>query len=98
MEQKRAYKYRIYPTDEQKYILARTFGCVRYVYNWSLRQKTDAYYKEQKRLYYKDLSEMLTSLKDEVPIPSSKRNVTSNPRPIPVTPLSGVMRGSLLLK
>jgi len=33
------------------------------VYNWALRQKTDAYYNEQKRLYYKDLSEMLTTLK-----------------------------------
>lgn len=26
----RAYRYRFYPTSEQ---LARTFGCVRYVYN-----------------------------------------------------------------
>jgi putative transposase len=65
MKQKRAYKYRISPTDEQKHILARTFGCVRFVYNWSLRQKTDAYYKEQKRLYYKDLSELLTALKKQ---------------------------------
>ncbi|MEO8970088.1 MAG: IS200/IS605 family element RNA-guided endonuclease TnpB [Ktedonobacteraceae bacterium] len=65
MEQKRAYKYRIYPTHEQKHILARTFGCTRFVYNWALRQKTDAYYKEQKRLYYKDLSEMLTTLKKQ---------------------------------
>ena len=65
MKQKRAYKYRIYPTNEQKHSLARTFGCVRFVYNWALRQKTDAYYKEQKRIYYKDLSEMLTTLKKQ---------------------------------
>jgi len=63
MEQKRAHKFRVYPTDEQKQLLARTFGCSRVVYNWALRQKTDAYYKEQKRLYYKDLSTMLTDLK-----------------------------------
>jgi len=63
MKQKRAYKYRFYPTDEQKLILARTFGCCRYIYNWALRQKTDAYYQEQRRLYYKDLSEALTQLK-----------------------------------
>ena len=25
----RAYKYRIYPTDEQKVLLAKTFGCCR---------------------------------------------------------------------
>ncbi|HYU72628.1 MAG TPA: helix-turn-helix domain-containing protein, partial [Ktedonobacteraceae bacterium] len=46
MKQKRAYHYRIYPTDEQAHILACTFGCVRYVYNWALRLRTDAYYKE----------------------------------------------------
>ncbi len=63
MEQKRAYKYRMYPTDEQKTILARTFGCCRFIYNWALRQKTDAFYHEQQRLYYKDLSEALTQLK-----------------------------------
>ena len=63
MKQKRAYTYRLYPTDEQRTILARTFGCCRFVYNWALRQKTDAYYQNQQRLYYKDLSEMLTRLK-----------------------------------
>lgn len=63
MEQKRAYKYRMYPTDEQKKILARTFGCCRFIYNWALRQKTDAFYNEHQRLYYKDLSEALTHLK-----------------------------------
>jgi len=65
MEQKRAYKFRAYPTDEQKHLLARTFGCSRVIYNWALRKKTDAYYKEQKRLYYKDLSTMLTDLKKQ---------------------------------
>lgn len=65
MKQKRAYKYRICPTDEQKRLLARTFGCCRFVYNWALRQKTDAFYKEQQRLYYKDLSEALTQLKKQ---------------------------------
>src|SRR5260221_1152871 len=65
MKQKRAYKFRLYPTDEQKRILARTFGCYRFVYNWALRKKTDAYYTEQQRLYYKDLSEALTQLKQQ---------------------------------
>jgi putative transposase len=65
MKQKRVYKYRFYPTDEQKHVLARTFGCVRFVYNWALRQKTDAFYQENKRLYYKDLSESLTYLKQQ---------------------------------
>ncbi len=34
MKQKRAYKYRLYPSDEQQRVLARTFGCARFVYNW----------------------------------------------------------------
>jgi putative transposase len=63
MKQKRAYKYRFYPTGEQKHVLAQTFGCARFVYNWALRQKTDAFYQEQRRQYYKDLSEALTHLK-----------------------------------
>jgi putative transposase len=63
MEQRKAYKYRIYPTDLQKQVLARTFGCCRFVYNWALRQKTDAFYHKQQRLYYKDLSAMLPPLK-----------------------------------
>ncbi len=65
MKQKRAYQYRIYPTDEQKQILARTFGCARFVYNWALRLRTDAYYQEQKRIYYSDTSAMLTQLKQQ---------------------------------
>jgi putative transposase len=65
MKQKRAYKYRFYPNDEQKRLLAQTFGCCRYVYNWALRKKTDAYYKDGQRLHYKDLSAMLTKLKKQ---------------------------------
>ena len=65
MKQKKAYKYRVYPTEEQTHILARTFGCCRYVYNWALRQRTDAYYKEGERLYYEGTAERLTSLKKQ---------------------------------
>ncbi len=64
MEQQRAYKYRFYPTDEQKSILARTFGCCRYVYNWALHLRSDAY-KDGQRLYYNDLSAALTQLKQQ---------------------------------
>ena len=39
----RAYKYRIYPTDEQKVLFAKTFGCVRVVYNWALNLKSNLY-------------------------------------------------------
>ena len=29
----KAYKYRIYPSNEQTIIMSKTFGCVRFVYN-----------------------------------------------------------------
>lgn len=65
MIKKRAYRYRFYPTEEQKLILTKTFGCVRFVYNWGLRLKTDAYDNHGQRLDYKDLSAQLTALKRE---------------------------------
>ena len=39
---KRAYKYRFYPSPEQAAELARTFGCVRKVYNLALAARTEA--------------------------------------------------------
>jgi len=63
MNQQRAYKYRWYPTVEQEKILAHIFGCARFVYNWALRLRSDAYYQEQKRLSYGDTSALLTQLK-----------------------------------
>ena len=32
----KAYKFRFYPQDDLKIILAKTFGCVRFVYNKTL--------------------------------------------------------------
>src|SRR5215469_17240292 len=65
MKRKRAYKYRFYPTDEQKHILAQTFGCCRFVYNWALRKKTDAYAHEGITLSSNQLSAALTDLKKQ---------------------------------
>ena len=65
MKQKRAYQYRIYPTDEQKKTFARTFGCARFIYNWALRLRTDAYYEHQERIYYAETSARLTALKKQ---------------------------------
>jgi putative transposase len=65
MEQKKVFKYRFYPTQEQKRILAKTFGCVRYVYNWALRTRTDLYYQQSERWYYAQMSTALTLLKKQ---------------------------------
>lgn len=60
---RKAYQYRFYPTPEQAQLLARTFGCTRFVYNWALAMRRDAYQKEGKRLSYGDTSAALTALK-----------------------------------
>jgi putative transposase len=65
MKQKKAYKYRFSPGDEQKRILAQIFGCCRYVYNWALRQRTDAYYQHGERLYYEGTARRLVTLKKQ---------------------------------
>src|SRR5437763_13308863 len=65
MNQKRAYKYRFSPTDEQAHMLACTFGCCRYVYNWALRQRTDAFFQHGERLSYAGTAERLTTLKKQ---------------------------------
>jgi putative transposase len=65
MRQKRAYRYRCYPTPAQAAVLARTFGCARYVYNWALRLRTDAYYERQERISYAGTSAALTTLKQQ---------------------------------
>lgn len=38
-----AYRYRIFPNDEQKAIFARTFGCVRYLWNRMLSDHNELY-------------------------------------------------------
>lgn len=37
----RAIKYRIYPTEEQQVLFAKTFGCCRKVWNLMLDEKGD---------------------------------------------------------
>lgn len=64
---KRAYKYRFYPTDEQKNILAQTFGCVRFLYNVGLHARSVAYKEQGKTLNYHDLAARLPALKEEFP-------------------------------
>ena len=43
-----AYKYRLYPNKEQEIYFAKTFGCVRFIYNKMLSDKIE-YYKETKQ-------------------------------------------------
>ncbi|WP_203981676.1 RNA-guided endonuclease InsQ/TnpB family protein [Planosporangium flavigriseum] len=60
---KRAFKYRFYPSPEQAAELARTFGCVRLVYNLALAARTEAWTLRQERVNYNATSAMLTAWK-----------------------------------
>lgn len=60
---KARYRFRFYPTDNQKAELARVFGACRYVYNWALRMRTDAYFKDGVSVGYHESSARLTALK-----------------------------------
>ena len=44
----KAYKYRIYPNNEQKIQIAKTFGCCRFIYNQTLAYRKEVYEKEKK--------------------------------------------------
>lgn len=61
----RSYKYRFYPTDEQAQQLAQTFGCVRYVYNRALAERSQAWAVDKKRVTYFDTGKMLTQWRNE---------------------------------
>lgn len=60
---KRAYKYRFYPTEAQAQQLAQTFGCVRYVYNRALAERSRAWTQEQRRVSHAETDKMLTGWK-----------------------------------
>lgn len=65
MKVSKAYKYRIFPTDEQKKQLAQTFGCVRLTFNTMLDVRTKAWQQDKHRLSYHDTAKMLTELKKQ---------------------------------
>jgi len=44
----RSYKYRLYPTKKQEVLLAKHFGCVRYIYNYGLERKIKSYSETNK--------------------------------------------------
>ena len=44
----KAYNYRIYPNNEQKAQIAKTFGCCRFVYNQTLSYRKKTYEQDKK--------------------------------------------------
>lgn len=58
-------KIRLYPTKQQQEMLAKHFGCVRYVYNNSLAFKINSYKESKTKLSKFELIKRLTTLKQE---------------------------------
>ena len=65
MKKNKAFKFRIYPTNEQKVLLGKTFGCCRLVFNYFLNLSNKKYGEEKITLKYKDYALMLNELKHE---------------------------------
>ena len=59
----RAYKFRIYPNDEQKILFAKTFGCVRMVYNHWLDRKIRQYEENKTNVTYTICAKEMAAMK-----------------------------------
>lgn len=62
---KKAYKYKLNLNKTQKQTLDKAFGCVRFIYNWGLDKKKEAWLKDKKGISYFELSRELPSLKKD---------------------------------
>jgi len=63
----RAFKYRLYPTEPQKELIAKHIGSSRFVYNLALETKTTAYLGSKHNYSAFDLVKQLPELKKELP-------------------------------
>ena len=61
----KAYRYRIYPNKQQQELIQKTFGCVRFVYNYYLAKRKEMYENDKITFTYNMCSKDLTSLKKE---------------------------------
>ena len=59
----KAFKYRIYPNQEQKVLINKHIGSCRWLYNYALNKKVEAYKKDKTKLTRFDLSSDLPKLK-----------------------------------
>lgn len=61
----KAFKYRIYPTVEQKELIHQHFGSARWIYNYALNKKMVAYQTEKKSLSRFDIQAEIPLLKKD---------------------------------
>lgn len=60
------YKYRIYPSKKQKELIAKTFGCCRYVYNHYLGKRIEMYEQKKETFSYVQCANDMKQLKSEL--------------------------------
>lgn len=60
----KAFKYRIYPSKEQRELIAKHIGCCRWVYNYALNKKISVYEETKKTLGKFDICDDLPKLKE----------------------------------
>ncbi|MDQ6995469.1 MAG: RNA-guided endonuclease TnpB family protein, partial [Mariprofundaceae bacterium] len=61
----KAYKFRIYPNNEQQVFFAKHFGCVRFIYNHLLSVRRDAYQKDGVKLSGLECKKLIPLLKKQ---------------------------------
>ena len=62
----KAYKFRIYPNKKQQEIIAKTFGCCRFVYNKYLAKRIEIYEKNKETFSYVQCANDMKKLKSEL--------------------------------
>ena len=61
----RTYKFELLPNEEQKTLLDKHFGCVRYIYNHFLNERKEQYQADKKTDNYYGQAKTLTELKKQ---------------------------------
>lgn len=62
----RGYKFRLYPNRKQEILIQKTFGCVRFVYNYFLNERIKQYKETGKSPTRFQQDKSLTMLKTEL--------------------------------
>lgn len=58
-----SYKFRLYPNKQQEALIQKTFGCVRYVYNYFLSERKKKYKESKEKMGFYSCCKELTILK-----------------------------------
>lgn len=63
----KAYKFKLYPNEEQKVLINKTLGCNRLVYNYYLNKKKELYEISKESISYFECNKDIPNLEIEYP-------------------------------